>query len=102
MGYKGVMKTFRRDRLRKLIEAGKIVTVSTYHFDDMMGETRGHKTMPVAMKPADWRDRKEGVCYVTEHDLTAKSGSCYVRDESNQIITLIVHSNSNYEFRIVP
>jgi hypothetical protein len=41
------MKTFRRDKLRKLIEAGRVVTVGTYSFDDMSGERRTSHEMPV-------------------------------------------------------
>jgi len=96
------MKTFRRDKLRRLVEAGRVETVSTYHFDDMMGESRSHKPLPVAIKPDDWRDRKEGICYLTDHDFTSGSGRCYVRDDANGIVTLIVHSNSSYELRILP
>ena len=94
------MKTFRRDKLRRLVEAGKVETVSTYHFDDMYGVDRSDKPMPVAMKPDDWHDRKEGVCYLTPHDFTSQSGCCYVRDEASGIVTLIVHGNSNYDLRI--
>ena len=96
------MKTYRRDKLRRLVEAGKVETVSTYHFDDMSGAERSSKPMPVAMEPEDWHDRKEGVCYLTPWDFTTKSGCAYVRDETLNIITLIVHGNSNYDLRIVP
>jgi len=91
------MKTFRRDKLRRLIEAGKVETVSTYHFDDMTGESRSHRPMKVAIKPADWHDQQPGVCYLSEFEFTTKSGCCYEKDG---IITLIVHGNSNYDFRI--
>ena len=50
-----------RCRHRRLVEAGKVETVSTYHFDDMMGESRSRQPMLVAMKPDDWHDRKEGI-----------------------------------------
>ena len=96
------MQTFRRDKLKRLVEAGKVETVSTYHFDDMTGASRTHNPMPVAMKPADWHDRKEGICYLTEWDFKSVSGCCYVRGPANNIVTLIVHSNSNYDFRIKP
>ncbi len=92
------MKAFRRNQLRRLVEAGKVEAVSTYHFDDMYGESRSFKPMPVAMKPAEWRDRKEGICYLTPHDFTAKSGHAWVNPSGT--ITLYVHSNSNYELRI--
>ena len=39
----------------------KVETVSTYHFDDMMGKSRSRQPMLVAMKPDDWHDRKEGI-----------------------------------------
>jgi len=94
------MKTFRRDKLRRLIEAGKVETVSTYHYDDMTGAERSNKPMPVAIMPSDWHDRKEGVCYLFPSDFTTQSGCCYVQDERSGIITLIVHGNSNYDLRI--
>jgi hypothetical protein len=52
----------------------------------------------VAMKPADWRDRQEGVCYMTGHDFTSNSGCAWMNP--NGTITLIVHGNSNYTLRI--
>jgi len=50
-----------RCRHRRLVEAGKVKTVSTNHLDDMMGESRSRQPMLVAMKPDDWHDRKEGL-----------------------------------------
>jgi hypothetical protein len=91
------MKTYRRDKLRRLVEAGKVETVATYHYDDMSGERRSHGAMPVAIMPAEWRDRKEGVCYLRPSEFSTKSGYCYERDG---IVTLIVHQNSSYDFRI--
>ena len=95
------MKTFRRDKLRRLVEAGRVETVSTYHYDDTYGETRTREPMPVAMAPLDWRDRVDGVCYLTPHDFTSGSGCCYSRLEDDKV-TLIVHSNSSYDLRILP
>lgn len=92
------MKTFRRDKLRRLVEAGRVETISTYHFDDMLGESRTHNPMPVAMRPADWKDMKEGTVYLFPSDFRTKSGCCY--ESGNGIVTLIVHSNSNYDLRI--
>jgi hypothetical protein len=40
------MKTFRRDKLRRLVEAGRVETVYTYHYDDMMGEQRTRQRCP--------------------------------------------------------
>jgi len=92
------MKTFRRDKLRRLVEQGKIETVATYHFDDMYGESRGHQSMPCAIMPKDWHDRKEGICYMFDHDFTSGSGRAWLNP--NGTVTLIVHSNSNYDLRI--
>jgi hypothetical protein len=93
-------KTFRRDRLRRLVEAGKVTLVGSYHFDDMMGESRADKEMPVAMKwiGGDWRKRKQGVCYMTAWDFQTQSGACWQNDDGT--VTLIVHGNSNYTFRV--
>ena len=93
------MKTFRRDKLRRLIEAGKIVVVGSYHFDDMYGSSRDTaKDMPAALDPGDWQLRKPGVCYLFASDFTSH-GRCWQNEDGT--ITLIVHSNSNYTFRVV-
>ena len=94
------MKTFRRDKLRRLVEAGRVVVVSSYHYDDNSGSTRSTEPLPVAIMPADWHDRKDGVCYLFPSCFTSKSGTCY--ESPNGVISLIVHGNSNYDFRIVP
>jgi hypothetical protein len=96
------LKTFRRDKLRRLIEAGRVVTVGTYHFDDMTGESRSRERMPVAIGGGDWRERKPGVCYLWQGALGTGSGSCYTRGDNPNRITLIVHSNSSYELEILP
>jgi len=73
--------------------------VDAYHFDDMLGTDRGiEREMPVAMKPADWHDRKEGICYVMPFDFQSKSGSAW--KNPNGTFTLVVHSNCNYTFRL--
>jgi hypothetical protein len=93
-------KTFNRGKLKKLVEQGKVEMVEAYHFDDMTGSERTHKVMPVAMRPADWHDRQEGVCYLFEHDFTSKSGRAW-QDDSG-LIVLYVHSNCDYTLRIRP
>lgn len=96
------IKTFNRGKLLKLAQAGKLVKVDSYHFDDMMGETRSREEMPVAMKPADWHDQKPGTCYLTEWQFKTKSGCAYLSSPSRpDLVTLIVHSNSNFDFRIL-
>src|SRR4051812_2817373 len=98
--------TFRRDKLKRLIAANRVVLASAYHYDDMHGETRTEKEMPVALTqsgPDMWKTRKEGTCYLFPSDFSSQSGCCYrassLRDD---LVTLIVHSNSNYTFRILP
>jgi len=104
------MKTFRRDKLKRLIEANRVVLHDSYHFDDMTGEsrTRGNP-MPVGITesgPEMWKTRKEGTCYLFPSDFKTKSGCCYDagvhQATGHQLVTLIVHSNSNYTFRILP
>lgn len=92
-------KTFRRDRLVRLVEAGKVTLASSYRFDDMDGATRTQETtpVPVAISPADWQDRKQGVCYVRRDEFMSY-GRAILND--NGTVTLYVHSNSNYTFNI--
>ena len=92
-------KTFNRGQLRRLVEAGQIEAVGSYHFDDMYGESRNTaKDMPAAIAPKDWKERKEGTCYLYESDFTSGCGRAWISD--NGIITLYVHSNSNFDLRI--
>lgn len=93
------VKTFRRDKLKRLVEAGRVQLAKAYHFDDMYGTSRTNEPMPVAMMPADWHDRKEGVCYLRDGDFNSQVGRAWLND--NGTVTLIVHSNSNYDFRIL-
>ena len=62
------MKTYRRDKLRRLAEAGKLEAVGTYSFDDMHGESRTTHAMPVKMIPADRSECRSGTCYVFPGD----------------------------------
>lgn len=99
------MITFRRDKLKRLIAANRVVLADSYHFDDMLGESRTKTEMPVALTesgPDMWKTRKEGTCYLFPSDFTSKSGCCYTSDANPNLVTLIVHSNSNYTFRILP
>ena len=93
------MKTFRRDKLRRLCEAGRLVLVGSYHFDDMYGASRTNGGIPVQMAPAESHERQEGICYMQPWDFKTQSGCCY--ENPNGSVTLIVHSNCNYTFRMV-
>lgn len=92
------MSTFRRDKLKRLIEAGKVELVGAYSFDDMHGASRTTESMPVAIGPGDWKLRKEGTCYL-RGDLFEGYGRAYEKDGG--LVTLYVHSNLNYTFRIL-
>lgn len=93
------MKTFNRGKLKKLAEAGRLVVAENYHFDDMYGESRDTaKEMPVAIAPENRTERKEGICYLFPSDFKSSSGCAY--ESGPGLVTLIVHSNCDYTFRI--
>ena len=97
------MRTFNRGRLLRLAEAGKLVAVSTYSFDDMYGGHRTNNDMPVKMMPADRCQCQDGTVYVFPSYFKGKSGTAYyAHDDRQDLVTLIVHSNCNYTFRILP
>src|SRR4029077_11734469 len=93
------MKTYRRDKLRRLAEAGKLIAIGTYSFDDMYGESRTADAMPVKMIHADRSECRNGTCYVFPNDFESGSGRAWLNP--NGTVTLYVHSNSNYTFRIL-
>lgn len=96
------MATFNRGKLRRLAEAGRLVTVSSYSFDDMYGESRTDQEMPVVCPmPPDHLDRREGIVYLRPDHFTSSCGGAYVGARSD-LVTLHVHSNLNYTFRILP
>lgn len=91
--------TINRGWLRRQAEQGKLTLVGSYYFDDMYGVSdREPVSMPVEMQPADWHDRKEGICYMMPIDFKTKSGCAW--KNPNGTVTLIVHSNCNYTFKI--
>jgi len=90
--------TFRRDKLKRLCQAGRLICVSSYSFDDMHGESRGAKEMPVVFKePGEsWKD---GVIMLDEYHFT---GSCGRASQAeNGHVHLHVHSNLNFTFKIL-
>ena len=95
------MSAMRRDTLRRLVEAGRVELVSSYHFDDMSG-TSGHsgQAIPCAIAPEDWRDRKEGICYLRASEFEGNCGRVW--RNPNGTLTLYVHSNCNYDLRVKP
>lgn len=96
-----MMRTFNRGKLRKLVEAGRVEMTGAYSFDDMTGaELIRDKRLPVRMHPGDWHDCQQGTCYLHEHDFKSKSGRAW--ENPNGTVTLVVHSNCNYDLRILP
>jgi hypothetical protein len=90
----------RRDKLRRLAEAGRLTLTSSYSFDDMHGESRTeNRQIPVQMMPAD-RQTREGICYLFPSDFASGSGRAWVNP--NGTVTLIVHSNRNLTFTVLP
>ena len=95
------MTTMRRDRLRRLCEQGKLQLVASYSYDEMMGPDRLRgDPIPVTLMPEDRGTCREGVCYLHPGDFRSSVGRAW-RDDSG-LVTLYVHSNSNYTFRIIP
>ncbi len=92
------MSAFRRDKLRRLVEAGKMQVIGTYHFDDQFGTSGGKKLMECGIMPEDRDTRIPGVCYLFPSDFKSSAGCCW--KNPNGTITLIVHSNSNYDFQL--
>lgn len=98
------MKTFNRGKLRRLAQAGRLVVVDSYHFDDMYGSSRSSKEMPVIYGyPVNRSEMKDGIVYLDEFHFTGKSGSAYYSyDNREDMVTLHVHSNLNFTFKILP
>lgn len=98
------MKTFNRGKLKRLAEAGRLVVVDSYHFDDMTGSSRTTKEMPVVCKDGlSWQEKKEGTVYLDSWHFKSNCGRAYYAyDNREDMVTLIVHSNSNYTFKILP
>lgn len=96
-------KTMRRDKLKRLAAAGRLVMIDSYHFDDMLGESRHEgKEIPVRLRkgPGDF---EQGVCLLSDHDFTSGVGHASVTNTPRgEIVNLYVHSNSNMTFRVLP
>ena len=93
------VSTMRRDVLRKLVEAGRVELVDSYHYDEQQG-ARQHKgaARPVEIMPEDRHACREGICYLYPSDFTSSSGSASRGLDGN--ISLYVHSNCNYELHV--
>jgi hypothetical protein len=94
-----MVNTFRRDKLRRLAAAGKLVMVDSYRYDDGYGADRSTKELPVRMSTSDVAEYADGVCTLRPYHFTGKSGCAYSSAPGK--VTLIVHSNLNFTFRIL-
>lgn len=96
------MKTIRRDLLLRLARAGKLVLVGSYSFDDQHGSD---VIQPGAARPGDAEPAARGLVPTGGHVLGAGQrvrGQARPRvGEHNGTVTLYVHSNSNYDFRVL-
>ena len=91
------MRTFRRDRLWRLAKAGKLVCVSSYSFDDGYGASSSKREMPVKALVNGDTYRPEGVVCLREDHFTGYGGAT----EEGGVIHLHVHSNLNFDFRVI-
>lgn len=102
--------TFRRDKLLRLAKAERLVLVSSYSFDDMYGASCDNtQDKPVRVIPKDPAERERivrydgTICWVREDEFEGNCGRAYTSDRDGaDIVHLYVHSNSNYDFRILP
>lgn len=79
--------TYRRDKLRRLAEKGRLMMT-----DGAAGE------LPVrVMQGNDWKD---GWCNVWASDFDGNCGRAYQAEDGS--ITLYVHTNRNFKFRVLP
>lgn len=90
--------TFNRATLKKMAEQGRLEMIDSYHFDDMHGEERTEKVLPVEIIGEDRGGCKEGVCRLFPFDFKSKSGRAW--KNPNGTITLKVHSNCSFTFRV--
>jgi hypothetical protein len=90
--------TVNRGWLKRQAEAGKLVMLESYHYDETHGEDRTHKELPVRVSQGagDWLP---GFCTLYPHDFKSKSGAAWRNPDGT--ITLHVHSNCHYTFKAV-
>ena len=90
-------KTINRGYLKRLAQQGKLELVSSYHFDDQMGESRTKEPLAVRVRK-DYDDFVPGVVNLWESDFSSSSG--FANQGDNGTIHLHVHSNCFYDFRL--
>ncbi len=93
------MPTFNRGKLLRLAKAGKLVLSRAYSFDDTFGEDRFSGEIPVVVRTPENKDTyTEGICYVREDEFKSYGHASL---NTNGTVHLHVHSNKNYDFKIL-
>ena len=95
------MATVNRGWLKRQIKAGNVYMVGSYNYDDMRGADRtADVCRPVEVLEAKDEHgryiRTAGAVGLYESDFTTKSGCAYESGKPGGV-TLIVHSNCNYD-----
>lgn len=90
-------KTINRGYLKRLAQQGKLELVSSYHFDDQMGESRTKEPLAVRVRK-DYDDFVQGVVNLWESDFSSSCGFANQGDDGT--IHLHVHSNCFYDFHV--
>ena len=95
------VKTYNRGKLWRLCQDGRLQLTGSYKFDDQYGaeRTQGEDGMPVLPAPKSVHDRRQGICYLRADEFRSGSGTAWENPDGT--VTLHVHSNSNYTFRIM-
>lgn len=94
------IKTINRGWLLRQAKAGKLAMVGSYHFDDQFGQSGSKDQLMPVQIIKNHSEHKSGVLGLYESDFRSKSGCAYQSAEGDAI-TLIVHSNCNYDLRLV-
>jgi len=82
----------------KQVQRGNVVKVASYHFDDQDGQEITKSEMPCRIL-TDHSDFKEGYCNLYPSDFDSGSGRAWLNEDGT--ITLIVHSNCNYDLKLI-
>ena len=97
------MKTIRRDKIKRLIENGKIEARCKYRYTDDYAYDNIANFGKTGWLPArissGYSDKKEGYINFEEHDFRYKSGTAWENEDGT--ITFMVLSNNSFALRIV-
>ena len=93
-------KTFNRAKLRRLADAGRLVVVEHFHYDEMTGQSTGDGLATPVHVIEGQAGYRSGYYNLHPIDFTTKTGRAYQGEDGN--VTLYVHSNRNLTFRILP